>query len=150
MGKREEGKTRLQYVLKILIEYKRSGKTYNLATAPDGTAYGWEPVGEGWLPIYAFRGPLIGGDSGDRRLRELKDKKGKYRIPIEIKKHRWTINGEKKMTWLYRLGCPPNEIDIENICLKPKLVEPEPDPFNEDNYIRDAHENYLEQLSLTI
>jgi hypothetical protein len=71
------------------------------------TAYPWVP---GWF----FTPPEIGGLNGTRRVRELRTKFG---IPYECKK----IDGK----WLYRLGCPPDEIDLRNICLKPKLVEPE-------------------------
>lgn len=119
MGRRKELTTRLQYVLKILVEYKRTGKIYNLATAPDGTNYGWEPVGEGWLPIYALEGPYIGGSSGDRRKRELQTDFG---IPIEKKVHHW-ISDPKKYTFVYRLGCDPEEIDIKNIAYRPRKVE---------------------------
>ena len=67
-----------------------------------------------WIPGWAFTPPEIGGLNGTRRVRELRTKFG---IPIECQK----IKGN----WLYRLGCPPDEIDLKNICLKPKPVEPE-------------------------
>jgi hypothetical protein len=122
MGKREEQKTRWQNVLRILVDYKKTGKTFNLATAPDGTPYGRESVGEGWLPIYAFRGPYLGGDQADRRLRELRTEFG---IPIEKKVHHWKHQEQSKYTYVYRLGCDPGEIDLENIRYVPKSTKVE-------------------------
>jgi len=121
LDKRKESKTRWQKILVLFIEHKKHPeRLFNLAQGPDGKDYGWEPVGEGWLPAYAFRGPYCGGDQADRRIRELKTEFG---IPLEKKIHHWTINGQKKFTWVYRLACDPDEIDIENICMRPKRVE---------------------------
>jgi len=57
----------------------------------------------GWLPMYALRGKLIGGDSADVRLRE--DLRIKRQFPILLKNHIWYLYGEKKITPIYRLDC---------------------------------------------
>jgi len=79
-------------------------------------------IGDGWVPGYAFTPPEIGGLNGTRRVRELNTKFG---IPYETRNFPRLVNGEKKDNWLYRLGVPPDKIDLENICLKSEPVEPE-------------------------
>jgi hypothetical protein len=74
------------------------------------------------VPGWAFTPPEIGGLNGTRRVRELRTKFG---IPYEIKNFPVTTpKGKNKNRWLYRLGYPPDGIDLKNICLKPKAVEP--------------------------
>ena len=54
-----------------------------------------------------------------------RQKRTKFGIPIEVKNFPISrgLSGEKRNNWLYRLGYPPDEIGLKNICLKPKAVE---------------------------
>ncbi len=104
MNKRHLKDTCWQRCLEVLIQAKRTG--------------------DGWVPGWAFTPPEIGGLNGTRRVRELRTKFG---IPVEVRffPSGKGIDGKQEPIWLYRLGCPPDEIDLKNICLKPKAVEPE-------------------------
>lgn len=101
-------------VLQLLIDSKRKGLRFNLQNDSTRTPE-WAPPG--FLPVYDLRGPISqqkGGDSGDRRLRELRNDFG---IPIKKIFYQWGTN-PKRHTWLYGLGCDPEQIDLENRCLK--------------------------------
>ena len=89
-----------QRVLFRLWTAKLNNEILFLSHIPD------EVISGGWLPIYAMQGPLIGGSSADRRLRELRTM---HLVPIDYKIHRW--KERKKITHIYRLGCSANEIN---------------------------------------
>ncbi len=60
----------------------------------------------GWLPIYEFQ--KVGGSSGDRRFREIRDEK---LVPTDYDKFEI---GEETIH-AYRLDCDPYEIDWQEI-----------------------------------
>lgn len=93
-----------QRVLFRLWIAKLRNEPYFLSNRPD------EVISGGWLPIYAMQGPLIGGSSADRRLRELRTM---HLIPIDYKIHRW--KEQKKITHIYRLGCNADEINWHDV-----------------------------------
>lgn len=62
--------------------------------------------------MWVFRGPNIGGDCADRRLRELRDRG----FNVICKRHEWIDwRGEKIYTWIYKLEDQLNYQDWEEI-----------------------------------
>jgi len=107
-------KTCCHRVLQLLIDAKRKAIRFNLQNDIEEPCE-WAPPG--FLPIYDLRGPITqqrGGDSGDRRLRELRSDFG---IPIQKICYQWQTE-PKRRTWLYSLVCNPEQVDLENRCLK--------------------------------
>lgn len=65
------------------------------------------PVGRqlgpaGWVPVFLFREPWSGGQSGGRRVRELRE----YGVEVEIEEYR-PPTGDSSATTLYRLSLDP-------------------------------------------
>jgi len=83
--------------------------------------YHQEPISGGWLPNWALRGPLIGGDSSDRRKRELASD---YFVPFkqtlvnghlkDYKVHRW-VSDPGRVDYLYCLDIDPYELDWDEL-----------------------------------
>lgn len=83
--------------------------------------YHEEPISGGWLPLWALRGPLIGGDCADKRLRELRND---HLVPFKNtlinghlqpwKIHRW-VSREGKIDYLYCLDIDPRDLDWEEV-----------------------------------
>lgn len=98
---------------------KFRNEKYYLSHNPDNVISG------GFLPIYAVTGSLIGGSSGGRRLRSLRND---YGIPFitsivnghikNYRVHEWELYGEKKRTPIYCLACELTFEDWEEIIEK--------------------------------
>jgi len=75
----------------------------------------------GWLPVWAVTESMIGGSSGDRRLRQLRDKGFPFKQSninghIEnYKIHEWHLYGKKIRTFIYCLDCDLTPDDWEEI-----------------------------------
>ena len=82
---------------KLYFSHKKDGKSVYFPT--------------GYLPIWSFMRPGIGGSSGDRRLRELRGERG---VPILKKKVK------SKSYSIYKLGCECSEIDWNAVVNDPK------------------------------
>lgn len=75
----------------------------------------------GWLPIWAVCEAMIGGSSGDRRLRECREHGipfvhtivNGHRVPYKI--HTWYLYGVEKKTFIYRIDCDLTPDDWEDI-----------------------------------
>lgn len=83
--------TRGQKVLAKLIEARQDNRPFLLYPGPPE-----EWISGGYLPMWAFRGPQIGGDAADVRLRELRRE---HLVPIELHNHKTRYG----TTPLYRL-----------------------------------------------
>jgi len=70
-----------------------------------------ESIIRGWLPMQAFRGALLGGDSADRRLRELREEGFPFVETLignsmkPYKRHVWQYGGRQYSANIYRLAC---------------------------------------------
>jgi len=98
-----ELKTTQQKILYTLYYGRHENGRFNLA--PYNREGGW--ISGGWLPMYAMRGPLLGGDSADRRLRELRE----AGWPIIDKEHKFVVGGVKRNMHIYALGVDPGTLD---------------------------------------
>lgn len=74
------------------------------------------PLPQGWVPLFEFQGPTMGGSAANTRLSEVKrpagDNNGKG-IPIE--KDIITVAADQAAipaTWCYKLGVDPIYIDL--------------------------------------
>lgn len=76
-----------------------------------------EAISGGWLPMWALRGSMLGGDSADRRLRQLRDENGiQFKETIvnghirPYKVHQW-VSTPGNTSYIYCLALDPHKLD---------------------------------------
>jgi len=121
-----------QKILYTLYQGRRQNGKFNLASYNHSGAW----ISGGWLPLYALRGPIIGGDSAGRRVRELHE----LGWPVINKEHKFVVGGVKRSIRIYALGVTPSSLDWDwkRIILEWPNFQPSFDHFEDELEISES------------